>query len=563
MKLVTVVSFLMITISILLLHEAPVNGYELSIYDSVSPFVWFAAIFGIANGGLLIYLYYSSRKGLWAIGLFQILLCNMIIISLNALRGSIYLGYGDPLSYVGYSRDIILSGFIPSYNFYPLSSLMVSFTTLTTGLTLIDSVQLFPAILLTVYMLSMFAWSGSICRERGFVATMTFASLPLFFAWFVPPVYYETLFVLMLPVFFFSLQKGRSGDIRFISITFALFVFFTLGHPLVALFILLYIVVIFLVERRSKTDKTTVSSNLVLFSGVVFLAWISLQAILTNQVSSILNSILTLGSSGTTLINFESSASKLGLLSAIHSLLACTIDDIIFMLLALWAAILIWRGAWKSKTLSRYVACLIIGSLFLSGVVVATYVHNPFRLINLNMNMIFSVPLVGYVLYQMRKKGSRFRAGLVISLILIALVASTLSVYQDPLQVYPSGTITVSEASGVNWFIGEKQPDLNTSALQTLPWRFGDMIYGHTYVLGNANSFNATETASHFTAIMSSNRSVQNTYLVVSEFDREAYTKVWQDANIFTENDFKALSFSPMVNQVYVNGEFSVYLRDS
>jgi hypothetical protein len=485
----------------------------------------------------------------------------VVVISLNGVRGSIFLGYGDPLSYIGYSRDIILTGSIPSYNFYPLSSLVVSMTSLTAGRTLIESVQILPAILLTIYTMSILAWSRSICHDRAFAAMMMFASLPIFFAWFIPPIYYEALFVLMLPILLFSLQKGKSGDIRFISITFILIVFFTLGHPLVALFILLFLVVIFLVERRTKSDKITVSSNLVLFSGVVFLAWIGVQAVLTNQVASILNQILSLGFGGTTLVNFESAASKLGLLSTLKSLLACTIDDIVFVLLSLWAALLIWRGAWRSNPLSKYVACLIFGTVFLLALFVITYVHNPFRLINLNLNMILAIPLVGFILYRKKKQGRRLAVGLIVFLVLCSLVASSLSVYQDPIQVYPNGTITISEAVGANWFIDEKNPAVNTSTLQTLPWRFADMIYGHLYEIENANSLNSTNATSHFTTIMSTNTTIERTYLVISAFDRQAYTEVWEDANIFNKNDFRALSLSSMVNEVYNDGGFSCYSR--
>lgn len=559
--LITAVSFFIISIALLSLYATPVKGYEVSLYQKTPLIVWVALIFGIFNGGLLFYRYYGSRKKLWLIGLFEILLCFIIIMSIYTLRGSIFLAKADSLSYVGYSKDIILFGSIPDYNFYPLCSLLVSSTSVITNLTVMESVMLFPAAFLIVYFISIVAWSKSISRKPGFVIAMSFASLPLFFAWFVPSIYYMTLAVLMIPIFLYSLQKGKSGDIRFISITFALFAMFTLWHPLVAIFLLLFLTIIFIIERSTKSQKVIVSSSLILFSGVIFLGWVAAQTPLVNTISFTVDQLFGLVNNSSSLIAFENSSSKLGLIATVQSVLACTLDDIIFMILSIWAAIIIWRKGWRKNPIGPYFACLIGGTIFLAALIVATSIHNPFRLVNLNLNLILAIPLVGYLLYQKQKHGKVTTARFITFLILLSIITSIFSIYQDPIQSYPNGTITISETSGANWFINLKDRNMNTSVIQTSPVRFADLIFGHIYELNHGNSFIEKDAESHFTLIMSSNKTIEGTYLIVSSFDRIAYTQVWQNANRFDDNDFQALSLSNMVDKNFDNGGFSCYIR--
>jgi len=557
--LITAFSFFIISLALVSLHETPVNGYEISIYQKIPFIVWIAIIFGLINGGFLFFRYYGLEKKLWAIGLFEILLCNAILISLNFLRGSIYLGKGDSLTYLGYSKDIILNGFLPQYNFYPSISLLISSTSVITNLTGIELVQLLPAFFLTVYLLSIFVWSKSLSHKRGFIAAMLFASLPLFFATFIPPIIYEALCVLMIPIFLYSLQKSKSKDIRYISIICVFFVFFTLGHPLVSLALLLYMIIIFVTERFFRLEKKTVTGPLLLFSSVVFFIWIANQAVLVNSITITLNQMIS-GPSQTALTDFEGFASKLGLLTTVQSILSSTIDDIIFILLSIWAIILIWKNAWRTNSITPYFACFIGGTILLATLIVTTN-QSPSRFVNLNFNMIFTIPLVGFLLYQKQKNGKVTLVRLILFLIVVSLIVSISSIYQDPIQMTPNGTITISETSGVNWFINQKNATIGILTVYTEPSRFADMIYGHIYSQNHAESFIKKDPGNHFTSIMSSNKTIENSYLIISSYDRDAYTTLWQNVNRYEEKDFQALPLSNMINKNFDNGGFSCYIR--
>jgi hypothetical protein len=335
-----------------------------------------------------------------------------------------------------------------------------------------------------------------------------------------------------------------------------------LGHILVAFGLLLFLIIIFTSEKYIKLDKKTVTIPLLLLCFAILLLWILNQVSLTHSIIRVLTQIFGLSPNITTFTSFENIASTAGLWNTIQSIIACTIDDIIYISLALWAVLIIFKNKWRTIPVTKYFACLMGGALFLLVLILTSYTHTPFRLINLNFVMIFTFPLIAFlILHKFRQRRIR-TVRLVVALILVSLIASTLSIYPDPMQYNPNLMITSSETTGANWLINQKSDDLNTSVIQTSIQRFSDFIYGHVYTSDNIASLLENETANHFSDILSSNESVEDMYQIVSTFDEEAYTEVWANTNRFVERDFKALALSSMVNKNYVNGGFSCYIRE-
>jgi hypothetical protein len=237
----TIISFLTISFALITLGEHPITGYEISIYSSTPWIFWFAVILGILNGIFLFYCNYGYKKLYWTLGLFQIILCNSMIIALFALRGFFYLERYDSLSYVGYAKDLIMQGFIPQYNFYPMTSILLSSIGQLTNVSILGVLVFFPAAIFALYIISLFAWSKTISGDPKFVTSMMLASLPIFYAWFIPSIYHESLCILLLPFFFFCLHKRKNGDRRFKSISSMLMIVLILWHPLVAVAGIIYL----------------------------------------------------------------------------------------------------------------------------------------------------------------------------------------------------------------------------------------------------------------------------------------------------------------------------------
>jgi hypothetical protein len=556
----TAISFLLITVAIIAIYSAPMKGYELSVYGSTPAIFWIAMILGLGNGIFMFISNFGKSKRLWSIGLFEIIFCNLLLISLYVYRGSFYLERTDSLTYVGYANDIALHGNIIQSNIYPMISILMGSLSSVTGLSIIDVSQMLPAVFLSLYTISILCWALAISKKTMFVSFMMLASIPILFAWFVPTLMHETLCVLLLPLLFYAFWKGKPYDVRFKFVAGVLIVFIILGHPMVAFGVLLFLGVILLTEFLVKSKVRTISSSMVLFTFVILFGWIAFQASMVHDLRTIIEQIFGMVSGTSTFGNAQSMASKLGIWSTIQSLLVCTIDDIIYIALVLWVGIIIWRNKMGKSTFTVILACFLGGSVFLAALIFLTYAHNPFRLINLNFVMIFAIPLIGFLLCLKKSHGRTKTFRVVAILVLVCLVASVFAVYQDPIQNFPNGSVTHSEVVGCNWFIDNRETQRDILEIQTAPWRFADLIYGASYRYENPSlQDNEKQVSDHFGSFLTLNETTGPSDLVFSNFDEDAYTQVWQSVDRFNVNDFQNLSNSDVANRVYVNGVFSCY----
>jgi hypothetical protein len=229
--------------------------------------------------------------------------------------------------------------------------------------------------------------------------------------------------------------------------------------------------------------------------------------------------------------------------------------------LSLWLGIIIYRSGWRTHPMAVIFLCFLLGSFFLAVLVLFTNAHNPFRLINLNFIMIFAVPLVGYLLQKKRQDRKRFQARLITALVLFSLVFAVFTVYQDPLQVFPNGSVTRTEIVGSNWFLTERSVEIRVFSIQTNPWRYASMIYDEQYVLNNPELlYDIVPTTAHFESFLEYNET-GTSYLILSTYDVMGYTVTWESANKFSTSDFDALNEWPSVNSIYTTNDLDVYCK--
>lgn len=562
--LLSILAFLVLTVAVLVVYGSPMRGYEYSVYGSTPIIFWIAIIFGQLTGILLFYMYYGTGKRLWAVGVFQILLSNFVLMTLYLYKGFIYLERTDSLSYVGYAKDIMFSGFFPSSNFYPSASIVMAMTGDVLGQGIILMSQLFPAIFFTAYTVGVLCWSRTICAKPRFVTSAMLAAMPIFFAWFIPTFFNQTLCVLLLPFFFFILWRCKSGDPRFKGLLALLVVFFIVGHPLVAMAVLLFFGIFLFVEMITKTEKKTVTVNMILFGFVLLFGWIIVHALLVKDLRNITEQLLGFAEGMSTFSNASQQASQMGLLSSLQSILVCTADDLVFALLTLVAGIMILRRGWRTHPLTVLFALFIVGGAYLIVIVMFTFAHNPFRLINLNFIMIFTIPMVGYVLYVLRKKNKRKLSLVVSTIIVFCLISSVFTAYQDPNAVFPNASVTRAEITGANWLVTEKAQDhFGLFTVQTKPWRYTDLTYGAAYKRTTPDILEADRTVSfHFKSFLEANTSSGSTvYLVTTTYEEMAYTVTWEVTNKYNQDDFNKLTYLHTVNHVYLSGGMDVYTR--
>ncbi len=559
--LVATLSFLLLTLAIIAVYLSPMEGYEYSVYESTPLVFWIAIITGLAVGILLFVVYYGKSRAMWGLGLFQILFSNYLLVSFYQVKGFMYIDRFDSMSIVGYAKDIVQSGHFPGTNYYPMGSIMMASTGELVDQSVILMSQLFPALMFTAYMLGMLCWARAISDHPLFAPSMMVASLPILFAGYIPTIMHQTMMVMMLPLFFYILWRCGESN-RYKVLAAVMIVFFTLGHPLVAVGIVVILATIIITEALLKRPVRTVTPPLLLLSILALFIWVFSNAVLTKNVEANIEMLLGVVEGRTTIGAAQGTASQLGILWVLQSMLACVIDDIIYAIMAIAVGVMIFKRRSRPHLMTVVMACFLAGTIFFGATALLTYAHNINRIINLNFIMIFAVPLVGYLLFTYRKDGKRVLTLLVTVLIAISLVATVFAVYSDPMQKTPNGSISRSDVAGANWFINERPELLRTHILQSVPWRFADMIYGAEYNKEHlAFRWNINATTAHFASYYNSSDRGDSDYLVFSTFDVDAYTRTWTPINKFTVDDFVRLDRVEPVGNIYNNGCWMVYWK--
>ena len=119
-KLVLIVGFFSLTVTILLLGLAPsATSYEISVYVAFDQFSWLTLSMAIACGLIILVhaIIVPARSKIWVSALFLVLLSNALILILPILRGYFFYGNGDPLTHLSIIRRDSSNRKISEYQF--------------------------------------------------------------------------------------------------------------------------------------------------------------------------------------------------------------------------------------------------------------------------------------------------------------------------------------------------------------------------------------------------------------------------------------------------------------
>lgn len=559
----TSISFMLISYSLLLVVRKPVIGYEISIYSSTPLIFWISLLFSLINGIFLLLSSISTRSNKqFNLGFFQIIFCNALLVFLPKLKNyTLIMGRGDNADYVGYAMDVSIYGHIPSFNFYPYTSVLISQISQILTISALEVSKYIPSLFVIIYMLSIYCWAKSLKQDRSFIIYSIIASTPLFFAWFFPTIYYMLISTLILPLLFYTLNKNNDFRYRILVIIICLVLPFT--HPIVSLIFLLYLVCMYLEEVLSNSKSHKVSLRLIMIFLITSSIWYLAQYSITKDaimiVRQIENSLLMRSSGATTLTVAAGYANKLGFLTAIRSLLIMTFDEFTYYIFSLLSILFIFKNA--EKGLKFVSLCFIFGSIFYIFLFVSSRAHTPYRFINLDVNMIFTPLLLGYLMVFLRKQYK-----IVLNLFIILSVITTVaSLYQSPIITYPSDEFTAYDISGGKWLVDHKSEDIPTIGLLSRLHRYSSLIYGSNYTSTHKSSVipwsNFPENLSSLEIDVFPINSTR--YFLITEYEKQAYSTVWKGVGQFSESSLTNVNYCKNVYRIYDNQEFSTYLAKS
>ena len=602
-KIIAIICFILIMLSLILIRNTENSGYEASIYTAIPLLSWIFLIIGIVSGISIvvhqIYINKHERSNLWKIGLLLILLSFTVIISLPILRGYAMWGRGDAPSQLGIILNIISSGHIEKQNFYPAMSIHLAQFSFICDIAPVVIYNYMPIFFALLYILFMYLLARSVLPLKGQVILATIAAtISVTFLHShhctlqLCPNHLANLF---LPLAFFLLIKSLTINTTGLKMQFSLLLIIMtfllpVFHPVPANALLLMLLTIVLAAKilgvksknLSKIDescpKLKVTLLLILF--VWGLTWISSFYVWEGMIRN-LHTLATEGAPthlASLLENIQyAQAYEYNPLEQFLKVYGC---QLIYIILTLVSIPIVLKRMPADKSITSLgslygpigIFILVTAALYLSNLVAS-----PLRIFA--YAIMLSAIFVGFTLYHIIQKAqhssnhSRYllKQKLYVSLVLLILILVSIS---GGLRFYPSSyilvansQITQTEIEGMDWCFDNKDNNIGTTSLFISVQRFVDFLVPLAERAPlRYTPINSSEVMLplHFGYAENTTLGESYTgdnYMVLSEIDRTIYKEVFpRMAELrFCSSDFEKLEHDPSVDKLYNNGGLDVW----
>ena len=578
LKTITIISFVLISLSNMISYSNPANGYELSIYESTPIFVWIFLIISIAGGVTIIFhqAYTKEYKSsnFWLMGFLILVLIRISLLYIPFTRGY-YTWRGDNISHIGIVKDILLTNHFTYDNFYPITHSLLAEIISISGMPIESVINYSTALFSAFYVISIYLLATTVFPKKD-ASLLSLAAVGgvLFNGYdvYLMPNGWSVLYLPLL--FFFFFKSSESLEYRILLIV--MLVLYPFFHPLssivivVALLtigftrILLYIVKYKRLSLNNIIYRFPITQVLIVLG--ILLPWIlSFPGFYPNIRS--LYTALTTGHGPDIIAGMRSILDKINLhgLEFLKYVIKVMGDDIIFLALSIIAAIILLKSYKNHKEWKKSENIIILLSItFVIGIIYTIYLFNIFPgLENIASDrllaylVLFTPILVGYTFQQfLSKKRTYITASLCILIIMTASIISILSLYPSPYTIRPNPEITQMDMNGFEWFISYKDRDIGCTYIMSPPYRFGDAILGYAKerrIIGPR----LPQFPDHFgyTNYPTLGESYKlDRYAVITQMDKIIYDTVWKEVGRFHKEDFEKLENDKTVNKLYSNG---------
>ena len=149
-------------------------------------------------------------------------------------------------------------------------------------------------------------------------------------------------------------------------------------------------------------------------------------------------------------------------------------------------------------------------------------------------------------------------------LLLLPALLTVLSVIPSPYLHRPTPDITEMDLEGMDWSFQYKDVDLPYVYIMSPPYRFADIIMGRSEREQRPDiDRTAIKIPDHFNYSENSyfgDEYTNNSYAVITEFDRVLYDTAYERVGRFHSEDFDHLQADPTVDRLYCSNECTVYI---
>ena len=298
---------------------------------------------------------------------------------------------------------------------------------------------------------------------------------------------------------------------------------------------------------------------------VVAITWFLCQLKIRESIRILAEQILSVSTVAqhSTAVEAVSFVDKLGGFDAIRSILLMASDELTFYALSFLVILYLLFSFKRQKRGSQLIPiglCFICGSILLVGVFLLSSVHTPYRLINLNPNMVLCPLFIGFILYKCMELKKQIPLIIVVGIVLLVTFTTIVSLYPSPITSLPNPQVSSHDIFGMNWLITNKDEDTDIVSEKMVIFRYGDLIYGSDIRLHRNDLWRTDPVPNHF-GFTSENiyPLSRSSYLILSTYVIKAHTDVWTSAGAFNEEDFARLEICENVIRIYDNREFISY----
>jgi hypothetical protein len=596
-KLSSIIAFIFITLSLIIIKITPASsGYELSIYSAYPWFLWVFLIGAIIIGILIIFkeILSETKSNIWIVGLFSILLSNLIILLLPYFRGYAISGgaSADIFTHYGWISEIANTGQIFENNFYPIIHTFTVLLSESIGLDINQILWFIPPLFSVLYVLFIYLFSKVISKNHEQSLLITLISTPLIFAGFHISIAPSFFSFMSLPLLLYLYHK-RSLITKKLEITLLiliicfLIVFF---HPMTTLFTILIFITFIVSESllnkiKDFKEKTRMTINpykpinIILILIVAFFAWYTshgegLEAIKTILLELSQSTQQTIAAEYSNLLT----EANLSIFQFLQLLFIRYGTILLFVLAALISVLIVLKNTFRNEnsdkiqftySLQWLVALFVAFSMIFSYLIVTSPIRSSRYMILMSTIII---GLVGYSLISKNKKKKKLKSYiypfLIIFLLIVSCTLCTFNMHDSPNIWQPNKQFTKMNYDGSTWFSSNRDIDVDIShdiGFNLL--RTEHFIYGVSE--GDNRSYTKTnETPSHFG--YDEYKSILDTfdnrilYLITTkngiDSSKAFPEKIQEKVRQYTKEDIKKLEADENANKIFDNGEMKCWL---
>jgi len=596
-KVALIILFLLLSVALIITWNTPATGYEASIYRSTPLILWVSLIASVIVGIALVVVAIAKdeleQNFLWKIGFLLVFMCYTICLALFIIRGYyMWCMTGDPASHIGWIKETINAGHVPTSIIYPITHICLSELVFFTGLDLVILHKIVPLTFGLLCVLFMYVLAKALFANYGGALLAGVVSCCLTFGWYhnlTPNGLSNMLIPFALFLIIKFLQKREWAWAIPLS---AIIILYPVFHVLPAIVLGLVLLTLWIpaklteaiqnlrekkvhILKYNSEDLRLVFPFLLLLSWFIF--WISSFQVFGYTIKDIYDTVALeeKETKGAAFLDQISYAQNYGY-SAIEQALKVYGVQALLVLLSLLALLLLWReftvGGQNKPLFSFYGPFFAI--LFMMGILfIFNLPFGPFRfMIYISMlGTLFTAYLLSYFLVDRRSKDNSllqrtaFKVSSVTAVITLLFLASMLILYPSPYNLGGSYHTTQSEVMGMTFFYDHRDVKVPVTGITVAPGRFSHAFLTPEersvqclpmYLEDRAVPWHFGYDRYHTLSALYSDEMD----MIITQKDRLQYVDLFPDMAKFrfTEQDFERLDYDPGISFLYSNGGFDL-----